>query len=67
MAARTDSGTGLELNLNGLAALKVGWVEGIEVDLFGLVAGLDLRHPGLKLPGYGHIGLESPVREALAR
>jgi Protein of unknown function (DUF3750) len=63
---RTDSGTGMELNLNGLAAIKVGWVEGIEVDLFGLVAGLDLRHPGLKLPGYGRIGLESPVATALA-
>jgi hypothetical protein len=66
-AGLTDSGTGLELNLHGLAAFKVGWVEGIEVDLFGLVAGLDLRHPGLKLPGYGRIGLESPVATALAR
>ena len=66
-AGRTDSGTGLELNLNGLAALKIGWVEGIEVDLLGLVAGLDLRHPGLKLPGYGRIGLKSPVATALAR
>jgi hypothetical protein len=66
-AGLTDSGTGLELNLRGLAALKVGWVEGIEFDLFGLVAGLDLRHPGLKLPGYGRIGLESPVATALAR
>ena len=62
----SDSGTGLELNLKGLAALKIGWVEGIEVGLFGLVAGLDLRHPGVKLPGYGHIGLESPVNTALA-
>jgi hypothetical protein len=66
-AGLTDSGTGLELNLHGLAALKVGWVEGIELDLFGLVAGLDLRYPGLKLPGYGRIGLESPVATALAR
>jgi len=66
-AGLTDSCTGLELNLHGLAALKVGWVEGIELDLFGLVAGLDLRHPGLKLPGYGRIGLESPVATALAR
>jgi Protein of unknown function (DUF3750) len=66
-AGLTDSGTGLELNLHGLAAFKVGWVEGIELDLFGLVAGLDLRHPGLKLPGYGRIGLESPVATALAR
>ena len=42
----TDSGTGLEINLNGYAGIKVGWVEGIEVNFLGLVAGLDLRHPG---------------------
>jgi hypothetical protein len=66
-AGLTDSRTGIELNLRGLAAIKVGWVEGIELDLLGLVAGLDLRHPGLKLPGYGRIGLESPVATALAR
>ena len=66
-AGRTDSGTGVELNLAGFAALKLGWVEGIEVDLLGLVAGLDLRHPGVKLPGYGRIGVESPVATALAR
>jgi Protein of unknown function (DUF3750) len=66
-AGLTDSGTGVELNLHGLAAIKVGWVEGVEVDLFGLVAGLDLRHPGIKLPGYGRIGVEAPVATALAR
>ncbi len=66
-AGRTDSGTGLELNLRGLAALKLGWIEGVEVNLLGLVAGLDLRHPGLKLPGFGRIGVESPVATALAR
>jgi hypothetical protein len=66
-AGRTDSGTGVELNLGGFAAVKVGWVEGIEVDLLGLVAGLDLRHPGVKLPGFGRIGVESPVATALAR
>ncbi|MEJ2624859.1 MAG: DUF3750 domain-containing protein [Pseudolabrys sp.] len=32
---RTDSGTGLEPNLNSLAALKVGWGEGIEIDMPG--------------------------------
>jgi hypothetical protein len=66
-AGRTDSGTGVELNLNGYAALKLGWVEGVELDLLGLVAGLDLRHPGLKLPGFGRIGVDSPVATALAR
>jgi hypothetical protein len=66
-AGRTDSGTGVELNLAGFAAVKLGWVEGVEVDLLGLVAGLDLRHPGVKLPGFGRIGVESPVTTALAR
>jgi hypothetical protein len=66
-AGLTDSGTGVELNLLGFAAVKLGWVEGIEVDLLGLVAGLDLRHPGLKLPGFGRIGVYPPVATALAR
>ena len=66
-AGRTDSGTGVELNLSGYAALKLGWIEGVELNLLGLVAGLDLRHPGLKLPGFGRIGVEAPVATALAR
>ena len=66
-AGRTDSGTGVELNVYGFAAVKLGWVEGFELDLLGLVAGLDLRHPGVKLPGFGRIGVESPVATALAR
>src|SRR5665213_782497 len=66
-AGRTDSGTGVELNLGGFAAVKLGWVEGVEIDLLGLVAGIDLRHPGVKLPGFGRIGVESPVATALAR
>jgi hypothetical protein len=56
-AGWTDSGTGVELNLWGYAGVKVGWVEGIELNLLGLVAGLDVRHPAIKLPGYGRIGL----------
>ena len=47
--------------------MKVGWVEGFEVNLLGLVAGLDLRHPAVKLPGFGRIGVEPPVATALAR
>lgn len=64
---QTDSRTGFEINLHGVAGLKVGWVEGVEVNLLGLVAGLDLRHPGLKLPGFGRIGIDLPVTTALAR
>jgi hypothetical protein len=55
----TASGTGLRLSLGGLAGLTVGWVEGVEVNILGGVAGLDIRRPALKLPGLGRIGLAS--------
>jgi hypothetical protein len=55
----TDSGTGFEANLWGLLGFKIGWVEGVEVNFLGLVAGLDLRHPALKLPGYGRLGFDT--------
>ncbi|NEU13757.1 DUF3750 domain-containing protein [Methylobacterium sp. BTF04] len=54
---RTPSGTGLRISLGGYAGITLGWVEGIEVNLLGLVAGLDLRRPALKLPGWGRIGV----------
>ncbi|MFA6267994.1 MAG: DUF3750 domain-containing protein, partial [Pseudolabrys sp.] len=65
-AGWTDSGTGFELSAYGLAGLKAGWVEGVEVNLLGLVAGVDLRYPALKLPGFGRIGFAPPVTTALA-
>jgi hypothetical protein len=52
----TDSGTGVEANLWGVLGVKLGWVEGVELNVLGLVAGLDLRRPALKVPGYGHVG-----------
>ena len=52
----TDSGTGVEASLWGLLGVKMGWVEGVEVNVLGLVAGLDLQHPGIKLPGFGRVG-----------
>jgi hypothetical protein len=53
---RTPSDTGFTLTLGGYAGLTVGWVEGLEVNLLGAVVGLDLRQPGLKLPGLGRLG-----------
>ena len=50
----------------GIPGIKAGWIEGLEVNLLGLVAGLDLRHPAIKLPGFGRIGVEPPVATALA-
>ncbi len=57
-AGLTDSRTGIEASLWGLLGIKVGWVEGVELNVLGLVAGLDLRHPGVKLPGFGRIGMD---------
>ena len=54
----TDSRTGVEASLFGLLGVKLGWVEGVELNFLGLVAGLDLRHPGVKLPGFGRIGID---------
>ncbi len=54
---RTASGTGLRLSLGGYLALTAGWVEGLELSLLGLVVGLDLRRPALKLPGLGRVGM----------
>jgi hypothetical protein len=60
----TDSGTGVEASLWGLIGVKVGWVEGVEVNVLGLVAGLDIRHPAVKLPGFGRIGFDPGVATA---
>ena len=37
--------------------MTVGWVEGVEINVLGLVAGIDFRRPALKLPGFGRIGM----------
>ncbi|HWB45811.1 MAG TPA: DUF3750 domain-containing protein [Hyphomicrobiaceae bacterium] len=50
------SHTGIQLSLGGLLGFTLGWVEGIEINVLGLVAGIDIRHPALKLPGFGRIG-----------
>lgn len=56
---RTASGTGLRLTLGGYGGVTVGWVEGIEINILGGVAGVDIRRPALKLPGLGRLGLPS--------
>jgi hypothetical protein len=54
----TESRTGVELSLWGLLGLKIGKVEGVELNLLTLVAGLDALHPAVKLPAFGRIGLD---------
>jgi hypothetical protein len=53
--ARTPSGTGYQLSLSGLFGVSAGRDEGVELNVLGLVFGLDFRQPALKLPGVGRI------------
>jgi hypothetical protein len=57
-AGLTDSRTGIEASVFGLLGIKLGWVEGVELNFLGLVAGLDLRYPAVKLPGFGRLGID---------
>ncbi len=48
---------GWRLTLNGFAGVTFGAVEGLEMHLMGLVAGVDVARPALLLPGFGRLGL----------
>jgi hypothetical protein len=63
----TDSRTGIEASLWGILGIKIGWVEGVELNLMSLVAGLDLRQPALKLPGVGRVGVAGTMALATPR
>lgn len=51
----SPSHTGIAVSLYGLAGVIAAWDEGIEVNVLGLVAGVDVRNPALKIPGLGRI------------
>ncbi len=53
----TTSRTGVRFTLGGYAGITLAWVEGVEINVLGAVAGLDLRWPALKLPGLGRFGV----------
>lgn len=53
----TPSGTGGQVSLKGYAGLMLALEEGLEINLLGLSAGIDLLPPALKLPGIGRLGL----------
>ena len=57
VAGLTASRTGIEASLWGLLGFKLAWVEGIEINILGLVAGFDIRDPAVKLPGFGRLAL----------
>jgi hypothetical protein len=49
------SGSGWQFSLLGLLGIGVGWEEGLEVNLLGLSAGLDINDLALRLPGFGRV------------
>jgi hypothetical protein len=62
----TESETGIEMSLYGLLGIKIGRVEGFELNFFTLVAGLDVRRPAVKIPAFGRIGLDLLQSPSLA-
>ena len=56
----TASGTGMRLTLGGYLGVTAAWVEGLEINILGAVAGLDLRRPAIKVPGLGRFGMRGP-------
>ena len=53
--SRTPLG-GWSLSLGGVAGVTLGMRDRIEVNLFGLVAGLRFSRPAILLPGFGALG-----------
>ena len=53
------SHTAVQVSLYGLAGAIVGGDEGLEINVLGLVTGVDFRHPAIKLPGIGRLGMPS--------
>ena len=59
--AKTPSGTGMQVNVLGVAGILAGVEEGLELNVLGLTFGIDPRSLSLKLPLIGRIG---PRRDA---
>ena len=60
LAALAPGGWGFQLSVFGLAGVMLGVEEGVEINLLGLVFGLDPLGPAIKLPGIGRIGFGEP-------
>jgi Protein of unknown function (DUF3750) len=56
MLARSPAGRGVQLSLLGVAGVRVGWDEGVEMNFLGLTFGVDLKEPALKVPAVGRLG-----------
>lgn len=65
IAMQSPSGTGLQLSLKGLLGVMVGPEEGLEFNVLGLTAGIDLNPPAIKLPGIGRLGFSDYKKRTL--
>lgn len=61
IVAQTPTHTGYQLSLGGLFGVMLAWDEGFELDLLGLIVGVDWQSPALKLPGIGRVGMAQPT------
>ena len=58
--AAAPGGRGFQFSLFGLVGVLAGAEEGIEINVLGLVFGIDPLAPAIKLPGIGRIGFGGP-------
>jgi hypothetical protein len=56
LIAKTPSGTGYQISIGGLFGAMASLKEGLEINLLGLVFGLNPLDPSIKLPAIGRIG-----------
>lgn len=59
--ASAPSGTGFQWSVYGLMGVMFARSEGVEINLFGLVWGIDVGNPAIKWPGIGRIGQPEPA------
>ncbi|MFB2550003.1 DUF3750 domain-containing protein [Ensifer soli] len=55
--ALDEDGLDLHATLYGLLGVSAGVRSGLELHFLGLVAGLDLARPGIKIPAFGRFGI----------
>lgn len=56
--AKSETGTGVQFSIVGMFGVILGLADGIEINVAGLVFGVDLLRPALKLPIVGRIGMK---------
>jgi hypothetical protein len=63
--ARSPSGTGVQANLFGALGVLAGVEEGLELNVLGLIVGIDPNDLDLKLPFVGRVGFGAPITASI--